>query len=215
MTLRGSALKRSWEQSGGWRRNGQKVKQMKQRDLSGVRQSPAGVRGVVVALKPGNSGGAKDSRKMDGVMTRQSESTPAIVPLAQQAGAAHPLWVSAKPCVWTVRMLTALIEGVEGGKWFRLIDKVFSERNLLTAFQQVASRKGAAGVDHVKVDEFSRQVPENLWQLSDALKAGTYRPQSIRRVNIPKPGTKETRPLAPLETEQGRRCVIESCRRRL
>ena len=87
-------------------------------------------------------------------------------------------------------MLTALIEGVEGGKWFRLIDKVFSERNLLTAFQQVASKNGAAGVDHVKVDEFSRQVPENLWQLSDALKAGTFRPQSIRRVNIPKRAAK-------------------------
>lgn len=146
-------------------------------------------------LKPGNSGGAKGSRKMDGVMTRQSESPPATVPLAQQAGDAHPLWARAKPCVWTVRMLTALIEGVEGGKWFRLIDKVFSERNLLAAFQQVASKKGAAGVDHVKVDEFSRQVPENLWQLSDALKAGTFRPQAIRRVHIPKPGTNETRPL--------------------
>ena len=59
MTLRGSVLKRSWEQSGGWRWNGRKVKQMKQRDLSGVRQCPAGVRGVVVASKPGNSGGAK------------------------------------------------------------------------------------------------------------------------------------------------------------
>jgi hypothetical protein len=53
---------------------------MKQRDLSGVRQCPAGVRGVVVASKPGNSGGAKDSRKMDGVMTRQPESTPADHP---------------------------------------------------------------------------------------------------------------------------------------
>jgi hypothetical protein len=56
---------------------------MKQRDLLGVRQFPAGVRGVVVALKPGpfsllkTAGGAKDSRKMDGVMTRQSESKPA------------------------------------------------------------------------------------------------------------------------------------------
>ena len=98
---------------------------------------------------------------------------------------------------------------------FRLIDKVFSERNLLTAFQQVASKKGAAGVDHVKVDEFSRQVPENLWQLSDALKAGTFRPQSIRRVHIPKPGTKETRPLGHFRIERGRRCVIESCRQRL
>lgn len=50
-------------------------------------------------------------------------------------------------------------------------------------------------MDHVTVDEFGRQVPENIWQLSDALKDGTYRPQAIRRVHIPKPGTHETRPL--------------------
>jgi RNA-directed DNA polymerase len=59
----------------------------------------------------------------------------------------------------------------------------------------VASKKGASGVDHVTTAEFGRQTPENIWQLSDALKAGTYRPQAIRRVYIPKPGTKETRPL--------------------
>lgn len=92
-------------------------------------------------------------------------------------------------------MLAALEQGVEGGQWFRLYDKVFAERNLLAALQQVASNKGAPGVDHVTVDEFSRQVPENIWQLSDSLKAGTYKPQAIRRTHIPKPGTNETRPL--------------------
>ena len=92
-------------------------------------------------------------------------------------------------------MLTTLIEGVEGNKWFRLYDKVFSERNLFAATQQVASKKGVAGVDHVTVDEFGSQLPENLWQLSDSLQAGTFCPQAIRRVHIPKPGTNETRPL--------------------
>jgi RNA-directed DNA polymerase len=92
-------------------------------------------------------------------------------------------------------MLAALVEGVEGGKWFRLYDKIFAERNLLTAYQQVAEKKGASGVDHVTVEEFGRQIPENIWELSDALKADTYQPQAIRRVHIPKPGTNETRPL--------------------
>ncbi|MFN9237297.1 MAG: reverse transcriptase domain-containing protein, partial [Planctomyces sp.] len=92
-------------------------------------------------------------------------------------------------------MLTTLITGVEGGKWFRLIDKVFSERNLFTAFQQVAKNDGAPGVDHVSVTEFGQQIPENIWQLADSLKADTYRPSAIRRVHIPKPGTTETRPL--------------------
>jgi RNA-directed DNA polymerase len=134
---------------------------------------------------------------MEGDMTRRTEEPPALVPQAQQAGEVtrHRMWTIAKPCVWTVRMLTTLITGVEGGKWFRLFDKVFSERNLLTALQQVARNDGAPGVDHVSVFEFVRQAPENLWQLSDALKDGTYRPQAIRRVHIPKPGTNETRPL--------------------
>lgn len=148
-------------------------------------------------MKPGNAGGAKGSREMEGVTQRRAEEQPAIVPLAQQAGTAtpHPLWTIAKPCVWTARMLTTLISGVEGSKWFRLFDKVFAERNLIAAFQQVAKNDGAPGVDHVTVYEFARQVPENIWQLSDALKDGTYRPQAIRRVHIPKPGSSETRPL--------------------
>lgn len=92
-------------------------------------------------------------------------------------------------------MLTTLITGVEGGRWFRLYDKVFSERNMLAACQHVTRKKGAAGVDHVTTAEFARQVPENLWQLTDSLQAGTYKPQAIRRTHIPKPGTNETRPL--------------------
>jgi RNA-directed DNA polymerase len=134
---------------------------------------------------------------MEGGMPERAEEQPATVPLAQQAGIAlpHPLWQIAKPCVWTTRMLTALISGVEGEKWFRLFDKVFAERNLMTAFEQVAKNGGAPGIDHVTIREFERQIPENIWQLSDALKDGTYRPQAIRRVHIPKPGSNETRPL--------------------
>lgn len=132
---------------------------------------------------------------MEGRMTKRAEDPPAIVPEAQQAGIASRLMACAKPCVWTLRMLTALISGAEGGPWFRLFDKVFSERNLLAACQQVTRKKGSPGVDHVTTEEFVRQIPENLWQLSDTLKEGSYRPQAIRRVQIPKPGTKETRPL--------------------
>ena len=128
-------------------------------------------------------------------MTRRAEDPSATVPLAQQAEAAHSVWRCAKPCVWTVRMLTTLVQGVEGGKWFRLFDKVFAQRNLLAALQQVAENDGAPGVDHVNVREFIRRLPDSIWELSDQIKAGTYQPQAIRRVDIPKPGTAETRPL--------------------
>ena len=132
---------------------------------------------------------------MEGEMDQRPEEPPAAVPKAQQAGIAMRLMACAKPCVWTLRMLTSLLEGVEGGTWFRLFDKVFAERNLHAACQQVSQKKGAAGVDHVTVEEFLSQVPEAIWQLSEALKSGAYRPQAIRRVHIPKPGSHETRPL--------------------
>jgi RNA-directed DNA polymerase len=92
-------------------------------------------------------------------------------------------------------MLTALVTRAEGGPWFRLFDKVFAERNLQASFQQVAANDGAPGVDHVTCTEFERQLPDSIWELSDRLKSGTYTPQAIRRVQIPKPGSSETRPL--------------------
>ena len=76
--------------------------------------------------------------------------------------------------------------GVKGQKWFRLAvfvvgGKVFSERNLWASFQRVLRKKGAVGVDHVTVDEFERRLPDSVWELSDPLKARTYRPQAVRR----------------------------------
>ncbi|MFO0951622.1 MAG: hypothetical protein U0835_10810 [Isosphaeraceae bacterium] len=45
--------------------------------------------------------------------------------------------------------------------WFRLFDKVFSERNLFAAFQQVASKGGDPGSITVSVAQFERAAPES------------------------------------------------------
>jgi len=92
-------------------------------------------------------------------------------------------------------MLTALEQGVKGGKWFSLIDKVHPERTLRAAFSQVAANQGAAGVDHVTIKMFDDRLEENLKSLSEELRSGHYRPQQIRRHYIPKPGSKDQRPL--------------------
>jgi len=92
-------------------------------------------------------------------------------------------------------MLTALIQGVKGGVWFSLIDKVYSSHNLASAAAKVVARAGAAGVDHVSVEAFSDHIDENLKKLQEQLRTASYRPQAIRRVLIPKPGGKELRPL--------------------
>ena len=77
-----------------------------------------------------------------------------------------------------------------------MIDKVFSERNLRAAFARVKANRGSAGVDHQTIEMFEKRLEENLTRLHKALKDGTYSPQGIRRVWIPKPGRKaERRPL--------------------
>jgi RNA-directed DNA polymerase len=92
-------------------------------------------------------------------------------------------------------MLTALEEGVMGGKWYSLMDKVYPVPTLRKAFESVRANGGAAGVDHMTVEEFERHLEANLEKLSQALKDGSYRPQAIRRVWIAKPGSQEKRPL--------------------
>jgi RNA-directed DNA polymerase len=92
-------------------------------------------------------------------------------------------------------MLTALELGVKGGCWFALMDKVSADGNLIAAYNRVARKKGAAGVDHVTVNDFGSRLTDELPRLARQLREGTYRPQAVRRVQIPKPGTNETRPL--------------------
>jgi RNA-directed DNA polymerase len=92
-------------------------------------------------------------------------------------------------------MLTALEQGVKGGQWFRLIDKVFAERNLAQSYAKVAANRGAPGVDHVTVEAFGNDWEANVGKLTKALQDGSYQPQAIRRVYIPKPGSSEQRPL--------------------
>jgi RNA-directed DNA polymerase len=92
-------------------------------------------------------------------------------------------------------MLTALEQGVKGGKWYSLMDKVCTLQNLQSAFDRVKANKGTAGVDHQTIEMFEKHLEENLAYLSTTLQDGTYHPQAIKRVWIPKPGSSEKRPL--------------------
>lgn len=92
-------------------------------------------------------------------------------------------------------MLTALAEGVKGGRWYSLMDKVRAERTLRAAFTRVKANRGSSGVDHVTVEMFENELDGNLRGLEEGLRTGEYRPQAIRRHYIPKPGSAEKRPL--------------------
>lgn len=109
----------------------------------------------------------------------------------------------ANRCVWTDRMLNALTVGVRGGKWHALIDKVYRELNLFASARRVTGRKGAAGVDRQSTEDFSENDIVEIRRLNAELKSGTYRPKAVRRVQIPKPGSRQTRPLG-IPTVRGR-----------
>jgi len=101
-------------------------------------------------------------------------------------------WVEAS--IWTDRMVSALVNGVKGDKWFSLIDKVYRPATLDAAWRRVARNKGASGVDGQSVERFAVQAERYLRELHEDLKDGSYRPAAIRRVDIPK-GDGRTRPL--------------------
>jgi RNA-directed DNA polymerase len=130
------------------------------------------------------------------VKDRQTEERSVGVPgKAKQAEDIWGRWDWVEPSVWTERMLAALEEGVKGGKWFSLIDKVSAEANLRASFKKVKAKKGSAGVDRVTIDMFEERLEENIERLSRELIEGEYEPRAIRRVWISKAGSKEKRPL--------------------
>src|SRR5882724_3677259 len=132
------------------------------------------------------------------------------VPKAKQGREVAQQWEWTEASVWTERMLAALEKGVKGGKWFSLMDKVWKTENLQSAMQQVVRNQGAAGVDGQSCEAFLKASPEQLPRLQDKLKQGTYRPKAVKRVWIPKLGSKELRPLG-IPTVESR--VVETALR--
>ncbi len=130
------------------------------------------------------------------------KTTPATVAqdsAPTQAGEAparrDPLWWVER-CVWTPAMLSRLASREPQNQvWFTLVDKTFALANLQRAYEKVRRNGGSAGVDEQTLAHFARQAERELATLHEQLRAGTYRPQPVRRAWIPKPGSKEKRPL--------------------
>jgi RNA-directed DNA polymerase len=126
---------------------------------------------------------------VDSVKDGQAEAQPQAVPArATRGGEVRARWAWTEPSVWTERMLTALEEGVKGGRWYSLMDKVYHLPNLGSAFAKVKTNKGAAGVDHQTIEMFERHLEANLGKLAEELRTAKYRPRAVRRVWIDKPG---------------------------
>jgi RNA-directed DNA polymerase len=103
-------------------------------------------------------------------------------------------WDWVDRAIWTERMLAALDNGVQGSKWFSLIDKVYRPRTLTAAWHHVQTNQGTAGIDGQSIERFAAQAERYLGELAEELETGRYRAAPVRRVDIPKAGGK-TRPL--------------------
>jgi RNA-directed DNA polymerase len=127
-------------------------------------------------------------------MSEAKQGPAPEVPARATQGAEARDWSWVEATIWTERMVSALENGVTGGRWFSVIDKVYAPRTLAAAWARVRANGGAAGVDGESIERFAARAEEYLAELGTALKAGRYRPEAVKRVEIPK-GDGKTRPL--------------------
>jgi len=128
-------------------------------------------------------------------MTQQPSESARLAKQGREAAGAdvRPLWW-AEASIWTDRMVSALGNGVKGGKWFSLIDKAIRPETLKIAWEKVERNKGSSGIDGVSVERFAAGAELYLIELHESLKSGQYSPLPVKRVEIPK-GNGQTRPL--------------------
>ena len=120
-------------------------------------------------------------------MDESASEAAAVIAGSRQVASTRPEdWSWVDRSIWTERMLAALGNGVRGGKWFSLIDKVYRPATLRSAWQQVLVNRGAAGVDRLSVERFAGHLDRYLGELGQELEAGRYRPLPVRRVEIEK-----------------------------
>jgi len=68
-----------------------------------------------------------------------------------------------------------------------LLEQILSTCNMRDAWKRVKANKGAAGIDHVSVDDFAGLFRPKWREIKNALMDGTYQPSPVLRVEIPKP----------------------------
>lgn len=69
-----------------------------------------------------------------------------------------------------------------------LMEKICDRKNLNLAYKRVKANKGAPGIDGMTVDDMSKFIAEHKGRLLESLLNGSYQPQPVREVEIPKPG---------------------------
>ncbi len=72
-----------------------------------------------------------------------------------------------------------------------LLEEILTKENLNKAYKKVYQNKGTAGVDSVTVDEIAEYIKENKDRITDKIRKRKYKPQPVKRVQIPKENGKK------------------------
>ncbi len=70
-----------------------------------------------------------------------------------------------------------------------------AKREVWEAYKQVKANQGAAGIDGQSIEDFERDLSNNLYRIWNRMCSGSYFPPPVRRVDIPKGDSGKTRPL--------------------
>ena len=68
-----------------------------------------------------------------------------------------------------------------------LLEKILDKKNMNAAYKKVCANKGAGGVDDVTIEELGDYIKENWDSIREQIRKREYKPQPVRRVEIPKP----------------------------
>ena len=68
-----------------------------------------------------------------------------------------------------------------------MLERILSDENIKTAYKRVYANKGAGGVDGVTVQELEEYMQKNWNCIKEQIRKRTYKPQPVKRVEIPKP----------------------------
>ena len=69
----------------------------------------------------------------------------------------------------------------------QLLEEILSRENMMRAYKRVVANKGASGVDGITTDEVKEYLIGNWEEIREQIRNRKYKPQPVRRVEIPKP----------------------------
>ena len=94
----------------------------------------------------------------------------------------------------------------------KLLELILSPSNMNTAYKRVKSNKGSSGIDKLPTENLLEWLLEHKESLIKSLEKGKYKPQAVRRVEIPKEGGKTRSlgiPTVCALHEQDTRCKLD------